>query len=94
MNLKTVLITFATVGLLAAPANALNLVNGDDVEYQITVIEGQGDATSTKHDLEAGGEMTEFCANGCTLQINDGAAMNFTGNEEVRIEDGAFVVSQ
>ena len=94
MNLKSTLAALAALAIVAGPAQALTMTNNDAVDYEVIVIEGQGDGVTSQFDLEAGGSQFEFCENGCTIQLSNGTEATFNGDESVLIEDGQFVIAE
>lgn len=95
MTLKTTAITAAALfGLLSAPASALTLINDDQDTYTIHVMIGEGDATNEKFELPYDHMMEDFCNEGCTIRLSNGASKHFVGDEVVLIQNGNFVVTE
>ena len=94
MNLKTTAIAAAIFGLLATPASALSLINDDQETYTVQVMIGEGDATNETFELPYDQIKEDFCNEGCTIRLSNGATKHFAGDEIVLIQDGNFVVTE
>ena len=77
-----------------APAHALTITNNDTADYEVTIVEGQGDGATSIMQLQAGANLADICENGCTVTLSSGAEQAFEGGETVIIEDGAFVMAE
>lgn len=92
MKLTTLAIAASLFGLLSAPAYALTLINEDQATYNIEVMIGEGDASNESFELEYDYMADDFCNEGCTIRLSNGAEKHFVGHEVVKIKDGNFVV--
>lgn len=92
MKLRTILCTAAVLGYLMVPAAAFTLVNEDQTTYTVDYMIGEGDATNGSFELEYDFAADDFCDEGCTIRLNNGAEMGFAGHENVAIRDGKFVI--
>ena len=94
MNIKFAVATVGVLAMISAPAHSLTLTNDDEIPYEVGVIVGEGDAATMRFDLEAGGSRYDFCEDGCTIRLDNGAEQSFDGGEIVTIQDGGFVLSE
>lgn len=94
MNLKPILGALAISALFATPAAALTIVNDDEVTYTLDVNLGEGDSNKQQYELPFDHLLEDICDAGCTIQLNNGAQMEFTGHEYVTIKDGTFVIAE
>ncbi len=67
----------------APDAAALALFNRDAVAARVTVIRG---ADRTTHTVAPGATITDICARGCILKLEDGSEWLLDGSERVSIE--------
>ncbi len=70
-----------------APALASTIVNRDSKEHKLTTIRG---STRKSFTLAPGGQVSDVCAEGCIIRLNDDVAADYIleGNELVSVEDG------
>ncbi len=80
--------------LAITPALAISLTNEDETGYEVTIVEGEGDANSTTIQLDPGTNVSEICENGCTVKLDNGAEFTFEGDETATIKDGEFDLTE
>lgn len=75
--------------LIAPPAQALTISNIDPKPHTVTIKAG-GD--STELTIAPDTAVEPPCANGCTIELDNGELYEMTGGEEVSIEGGVIFV--
>ena len=65
-------------------AQAVDVVNEDDLTYELNVIT---DTSATTIEIKAGEQVEAICEK-CSLSVGDGEELEFEGDEVVFIRDG------
>ncbi len=92
MMYTSILAAVAAVTLLTGAAQAFTLTNEDDKTYDVDITVGQGSGSGDITVELVPGEMVEgICNEGCTVTLENGVELAFTGSETVTIKNGTFV---
>lgn len=72
-------------------ASSFTLLNNDSSSYKVEITETVDPSEIHVFELTEGEEVYDLCDEGCILRLNDGEPYEFTGNEDVYIENGELV---
>ena len=84
-NMKHLAVAGIAFLVLAGPALAADIVNGDAEPRTVTVMSAGRVSTRTLDP----GEHADICQNGCIVSFPDGGQMALSGMESVRITNGS-----
>ena len=72
-----------------AAADAASITNRDDRDHKVTIVEGD---TKTDHTVKPSQVLTDICAKGCTVRLDDDADEEYQleANDVVSIEEDSL----